>query len=73
MDCIAAVILGGAALSGGRGTIVGSFIGVLIMGIVKNGMVLLSVPVFWQDGFIGLVVILAVLVDSLIHRKDVKR
>jgi ribose/xylose/arabinose/galactoside ABC-type transport system permease subunit len=73
MDCIAAVILGGAALSGGRGTIVGSFIGVLIMGIVKNGMVLLSVPVFWQDGFIGLVVILAVLVDSLIHRKDNKR
>ena len=73
MDCIAAVILGGAALSGGRGTIVGSFNGVLIMGIVKNGMVLLSVPVFWQDGFIGLVVILAVLVDSLIHRKDVKR
>ena len=73
MDCIAAVILGGAALSGGRGTIVGSFIGVLIMGVVKNGMVLLSVPVFWQDGFIGLVVILAVLVDSLIHRKDVKR
>ncbi len=73
MDSIAAVILGGAALSGGRGTIIGSFIGVLIMGIVKNGMVLLGVPVFWQDGFIGVVVILAVLVDGLIHRKDAKR
>lgn len=73
MDSIAAVILGGAALSGGRGTITGSFIGVLIMGIVKNGMVLLSVPVFWQDGFIGAVVILAVLIDTMIHRKDAKR
>lgn len=73
MDCIAAVILGGAALSGGRGTIIGTFIGVVIMGIVKNGMVLLSVPVFWQDGFIGIVVIMAVLVDTLIHRKDNKR
>lgn len=73
MDCIAAVILGGAALSGGRGTIAGSLIGVIIMGIVKNGMVLLGVPVFWQDGFIGAVVIVAVLIDTLIHRNDTKR
>ena len=73
MDCIAAVILGGAALSGGRGTIVGTLIGVFIMGIVKNGMVLLGVPVFWQDGFIGIVVILAVLADIFIHRKDAAR
>ena len=73
MDCIAAVILGGAALSGGRGTIVGTLIGVFIMGIVKNGMVLLGVPVFWQDGFIGIVVILAVLADIFIHRKDATR
>lgn len=72
MDAIAAVILGGAALNGGRGTIIGSLIGVVIMGIVKNGMVLLNVPVFWQDGFIGVVVILAVLVDTLIHRKEGK-
>ena len=70
MDAIAAVVLGGAALSGGRGTIIGSFIGVIIMGIVKNGMVLMSVPVFWQDGFIGLVVILAVFVDTMIHSKE---
>ena len=73
MDAIAAVILGGAALSGGRGTILGTFIGAIIMATVKNGMVLLNVPVFWQDGFIGIVVILAVLVDTIIHRKDTKR
>lgn len=70
MDAIAAVVLGGAALTGGRGTIIGTFIGVIIMGIVKNGMVLMSVPVFWQDGFIGLVVILAVLTDTVIHRRE---
>ena len=73
MDAIAAVILGGAALSGGRGTILGTFLGAIIMATVKNGMVLLNVPVFWQDGFIGVVVIIAVLIDTLIHRKDEKR
>lgn len=73
MDAIAAVILGGAALSGGRGTIPGTFLGAIIMATVKNGMVLLNVPVFWQDGFIGSVVIIAVLIDTLFHRKDVKR
>ena len=73
MDAIAAVILGGAALSGGRGTMLGTFIGAIIMSVVKNGMVLLSVPVFWQDGFIGVVVILAVLVDTIMHKTDDKR
>lgn len=73
MDAIAAVILGGAALSGGRGSILGTFIGAIIMSVVKNGMVLLSIPVFWQNGFIGVVVILAVLVDTWMHRADFKR
>ena len=70
MDVIAAGILGGASLSGGRGTMLGTFIGAMIISVVKNGMVLLSVPVFWQDGFIGVVLILAVLLDTVMHRKD---
>lgn len=70
MDVIAAVILGGASLSGGRGTMLGTFIGAMIMSVVKNGMVLLSVPVFWQDGFIGIVLVLAVLLDTFMHRKE---
>lgn len=71
MDVIAAVILGGAALSGGRGTVLGTFIGAIIMSVVKNGMVLLSVPVFWQTGFIGAIIILAVLLDTWIgHGKQ---
>ncbi len=69
MDIIAAVILGGAALKGGRGTILGTFIGAIIMSVVKNGMVLLSVPVFWQTGFIGVIIILAVLFDTWIIKE----
>ncbi|WP_303863666.1 ABC transporter permease [Alkalibaculum bacchi] len=72
MDAIAAVILGGAALSGGRGTVIGTLIGAIIMSVVKNGMVLLSVPVFWQSGFIGVIIILAVLLDTCISRSNKK-
>ena len=73
MDVIAAVILGGAALSGGRGTMLGTFLGAIIMSVVKNGMVLLQVPVFWQSGFIGVIIILAVLLDTWIGRLETKR
>ncbi len=66
MDVIAAVILGGAALNGGRGSILGTLIGAVIMSVIKNGMVLLSVPAFWQSGFIGVVILLAVLLDTWI-------
>lgn len=73
MDVIASVILGGAALSGGRGTMLGTFLGAIIMSVVKNGMVLLHVPVFWQSGFIGVIIILAVLLDTWIHQIESKR
>ncbi|MEG2252667.1 MAG: ABC transporter permease [Clostridia bacterium] len=73
MDVIAAVILGGASLNGGRGTILGTLLGALIMSIVKNGMVLLKVPVFWQTGFIGVIIILAVLLDTAIGSKNKQR
>lgn len=73
MDVIAAVILGGASLNGGRGTIIGTLIGAIIMSVVKNGMVLLRVPVFWQSGFIGVIIILAVLLDTCISQADKKK
>ena len=70
MDVIAAVILGGTQLSGGRGTILGTFIGSMIMGVVRNGMVLIGVPAFYQPGFIGIIILLAVISDTWISRKD---
>ncbi len=73
MDVIAAVILGGASMSGGRGSILGTFLGAAIMAVVRNGMVLLSVPAFWQSGFIGIIIIAAVLMDTWItQRKSVR-
>jgi ribose/xylose/arabinose/galactoside ABC-type transport system permease subunit len=73
MDVIAAVILGGTSMNGGRGTILGTFIGASIMAVVRNGMVLLSVPAFWQSGFIGIIIIAAVLMDTWItQRKSVR-
>ncbi len=70
MDVIAAVILGGTSMSGGRGTILGTFLGAAIMAVVKNGMVLLSVPAFWQSGFIGIIIIAAVLMDTWITARN---
>ena len=65
LDTIAAVIIGGASVSGGRGTVVGAILGAAIMGVLKNGLVLLSVSAYWQQTVIGCVVILAVALDRL--------
>ncbi len=65
LDVIAAVILGGVALSGGRGSIGGVVIGAALMGLLRNAFVLLNVSGYWQTITIGLVVIVAVGADSL--------
>ena len=69
MDIIAAVVVGGTYLYGGRGTILGTFIGAAIIGVVRNGMVLLSVPAYSQEAAIGLVILLAVITDTLLRRE----
>ena len=63
LDVIAAVIIGGTSLSGGEGTIIGTLIGVLIMGVLKNGIILLGVSPFFQMLIIGIVIIGAVAID----------
>lgn len=64
LDVIAASIIGGAALSGGAGTILGTVLGVFIMGVLRNGLVLLGISPFWQTTIIGAVIVLAVGVDK---------
>jgi ribose transport system permease protein len=64
LDVIAATIIGGASLAGGEGTMLGTLIGVVIMGVLRNGLVLLGISPFWQTTIIGLVIILAVGVDK---------
>ncbi|MBB6602384.1 ribose ABC transporter permease [Bacillus pumilus] len=63
LDAIAAVVLGGTSLSGGRGRIVGTMIGVLIIGVLNNGMNLLGVSSFYQSVVKGIVILIAVLLD----------
>lgn len=68
LDAIAAVIIGGASFFGGRGTVLGVLAGVLIIGLLRNGLNLLNVSVFWQQILIGLVIVAAVYVDVLRRR-----
>ena len=65
LDAIAAVVIGGTSLSGGQGTLIGPLFGVLIMGVVNNGLDLLGVSSYYQQLFKGAIIVLAVLVDML--------
>jgi ribose transport system permease protein len=69
LDAIAAVVIGGASLYGGRGSIVGTLIGVLIMVMIRNGLNLLGVNPFWQGSAIGGIIIAAVLVERLVSTR----
>jgi ribose transport system permease protein len=64
LDVIAACVIGGASLSGGKGSILGAIIGALIMGILRNGCNLLDISEFWQKIAIGIIIVMAVFVDQ---------
>ncbi len=68
LDAITAVVLGGTSLFGGRGTVIGTLIGAIVIGVFRNGLTLIGVEVVWQYFVTGLLVILAVSVDQLTHR-----
>jgi ribose transport system permease protein len=65
LDAIAAVVLGGTSLAGGRGRIFGTLVGAVIIGVLSNGLVLLDVPFFYQLMIKGVVIIIAIALDSL--------
>jgi ribose transport system permease protein len=73
LDAIAAVVIGGASLYGGRGSILGTLIGVLIMVMIRNGLNLLNVSPFWQGSAIGAVIIAAVLIERLLSSRVFSR
>jgi ribose transport system permease protein len=62
---ITAVILGGASLRGGAGTVLGTFLGVLLMALITNALTLLGVDIYWQQFVVGVVLISAVVIDTL--------
>jgi fructose transport system permease protein len=70
LDAITAVVLGGTSLFGGRGTVIGTLIGAVVVGVFRNGLTLIGVEVVWQYFVTGILVILAVSVDQLTHRRN---
>ncbi len=69
LDVIAAVVIGGAKLSGGSGSVLASMLGMLLIGIIRNGMVIVGVSVYAQDVVSGLIVVLAVAIDRFVTRR----
>ncbi len=69
LSVIAAVVIGGASLSGGEGTVTGTIAGAFLMGLISNGSNLLGVSPFWQQVLIGAVIVLAVAGDELRKRR----
>jgi erythritol transport system permease protein len=68
LSAIAAVVLGGTSLSGGRGSIGGTLVGAFVIGVLNDGLVLLGVSEFWQIVIKGIVIVVAVVVDQLASR-----
>jgi ribose transport system permease protein len=65
LEAIAAVVIGGASLKGGRGTVTGTILGAAIMGVLNNGLVLLGIGAFWQQLLVGFVIVAAVGIDQI--------
>lgn len=70
MDTIAAVVIGGCSLSGGKGSLVGTFIGVLLITVLHNGLNLIGVSPFWQGTAIGSVILISVLLDRVLSMRN---
>jgi erythritol transport system permease protein len=68
LTAIAAVVIGGAALTGGRGNVRGTLLGAFVIGFLSDGLVIVGVSAYWQTVFIGAVIILAVLLNAIQYR-----
>ena len=69
LDAIAAAVIGGTSLMGGEGTVVGVLIGAIIMGVIRNGLVLTDVSPYWQELIIGSIIVLAAILDIVRSRR----
>ena len=73
LTAIAAVVVGGAALTGGRGTVRGTMLGAFVIGFLSDGLVIIGVSSYWQTVFTGAVIVLAVLLNSIQYGRRPKR
>lgn len=69
LDIIAAVVIGGASLSGGEGSVVGALVGALLMTTIRNGCVMNAIPTPWTEVITGAIIVIAVIIDRLRHAK----
>jgi ribose transport system permease protein len=69
LTIIAAVIIGGTALVGGRGNLIGTFLGITFLGVLQNGMDLLSIQSYWQEFIEGVVLVVAITIDEQFRRR----
>ena len=73
MASIAAVVIGGTSVKGGKGSVIGTLAGVLFIAIMKNGIVLLGIPSLWEKAVVGILIILSVVVDLIFNQRSEKQ
>ena len=69
MKLIAAAIIGGVSLKGGKGSILGSILGLIILLLISNAMTMLNISIYWEGVIIGTVLVLAAIFDELTRKK----
>ena len=69
MDAIAATVIGGTSLAGGRGSLFGTFVGAFFIILIKNGLNLLNINAYWQEIAVGVAVVIAVAIDATLSSK----
>ncbi|MEW6638279.1 MAG: ABC transporter permease, partial [Actinomycetota bacterium] len=70
---VAAVVIGGASVTGGSGSVIGTLFGVLFVSFLRNGLVLLGIPSLWEQAALGLFIVLSVVVDQVVNRRRTAR
>jgi len=70
LEAIAAVVIGGTSLSGGRASILGTMIGALLMAVLTNGLQIMAIPQQWQRVAVGVVILVAVFADNVRRRRE---
>ncbi len=69
ISAIAAVVIGGTSITGGRGSVIGTLAGVFFMAIMKNGILLIGIPSLWERAVVGVLIVLSVAADLIINRR----
>ena len=69
MQAISACVIGGASLAGGEGSILGSVFGIALLSVISSSLVLLNISVYWQELISGVILLLAVSIDYITHKK----